>query len=87
MKAIVCREYGSSDVLKLEDVPKPSPKAGEVLVKVHAAALNAADMEILKGVPVIRFASPRRPMHTILGIDFAGHVEEVGMGVTACKPG
>ncbi len=51
MKAFIYREYGSPDVLKLEDIPKPVPKDDEVLVKVHAASLNAYDWHLLRADP------------------------------------
>ena len=53
MKAIVYTQYGSPDVLQLTEVPKPQPAAGEVLVKVHATTLNAADRLALSGKPLI----------------------------------
>ena len=90
MKAIVNTEYGSPDVLRLSDVAKPAPQAGEVLVKVHATSLNAADRLILSGKPfIVRLSTggPRRPKHTILGADVAGVVEAVGPGVTQFQPG
>ena len=90
MKAIVNTEYGSPDVLRLSDVAKPAPQAGEVLVKVHATSLNAADRLILSGKPfIVRLSTggPRRPKHTILGADVAGVVEAVGPGVTTFQPG
>jgi NADPH:quinone reductase-like Zn-dependent oxidoreductase len=49
MRAIVYHEYGSPDVLKLEEVAKPTPKDDEVLIKVYAAAVNAGDQLLLRG--------------------------------------
>ncbi len=90
MKAIVNTEYGSPDVLRLSEVAKPAPQEGEVLVKVHATSLNAADRLILSGKPfIVRLSTggPRRPKNTILGADVAGMVEAVGPGVTTFRPG
>ena len=89
MRAIVYRQYGSPDVLRLEDVPKPTPKDGEVLVRVHAAALNALDWHMLRGKPYIARMSVGwlKPRRTIPGVDVGGTVEAVGAGVTAFKPG
>ncbi|MHA2038654.1 MAG: NAD(P)-dependent alcohol dehydrogenase [Promethearchaeota archaeon] len=79
MKAIVCTEYGTPDVLQLKEVDKPSPKDNEVLVKVIAASLNAADLEMLAG----RYQGPfsRKPKHEILGSDIAGRIEEIGNNI------
>ena len=52
MKAIVYTEYGSPDVLHLQEMERPTPKEDEALVKVHAASINAADLEILRGIGV-----------------------------------
>ncbi|MGL4648436.1 MAG: NAD(P)-dependent alcohol dehydrogenase, partial [Caldilineaceae bacterium] len=90
MKAIVYSEYGSPDVLRLEEVDKPTPAEGEVLVKVHAASLNAADWHIMRGEPKVArpmFGGLRRPSRSRFGIDGAGVVEAVGAGVTQFKPG
>jgi NADPH:quinone reductase-like Zn-dependent oxidoreductase len=87
MKAIVCHEYGSPDVLQLEEVEKPIPKDDEALVEVHATSLNAADFEMLRGVFVIRIAAPRKPMYRILGSDIAGRIERVGRNVKQFQPG
>jgi NADPH:quinone reductase-like Zn-dependent oxidoreductase len=87
MKAIVHTKYGSPDVLQLKEVGKPIPKEDEALVKVHAASLNAADFEILRGMWVARFGGPLRPMHKILGTDLAGRVEAVGVNVKQFQPG
>jgi NADPH:quinone reductase-like Zn-dependent oxidoreductase len=81
MKAIVCTEYGPPDVLQLKEVDKPFPKDDEVLVKVHAASVNAADLEILRGDWSARFGGPLRPQHKIPGSDLAGRVEAVGGNV------
>ena len=88
MKAIICDEYGSPEVLRLIDIDKPTPKDNELLIKVHAASLNATDMELLRGKPFfIRLGGLRAPMARILGSDIAGHVEAVGRQVTRFKPG
>ena len=87
MKAIVCTIYGPPDVLQLREVPRPVPKQNEVLVKVHAASVNAADLETLRGDFIVRMTAPRRPMYKILGSDIAGRVEAVGEKVTQYKPG
>lgn len=87
MKAVVCNEYGTPDTLQIKDVPKPSPKDDEVLVKVHAASVNAADLEILRGEWPARFGGPIRPQHKILGSDVAGRIEAVGRNVSQFQPG
>jgi NADPH:quinone reductase-like Zn-dependent oxidoreductase len=87
MKAIVCTRYGSPDVLQLKEVARPIPKEDEALVQVHATSLNAADLEALRGMFVIRIAAPSRPMHKILGTDVAGRVEAVGRNVKRFQPG
>jgi len=87
MKAIVCNKYGSPDGLQLKEVPKPALEDDKVLVRVHAASLNAADLETLRGVFIVRIAAPFRPMHKILGSDIAGQVEAVGRNVVQFQPG
>ncbi|WP_350278688.1 NAD(P)-dependent alcohol dehydrogenase [Kribbella sp. HUAS MG21] len=85
MKAIVQHEYGSPDVLAFADVEKPRPAAGEVLVRVEAASVNARDWHVLRGDPYVARPSAdlgwRRPNVPIRGTDFAGRVEAVGAGV------
>lgn len=71
MKAIVHTKYGPPDVLELKVVEKPTPKEDEVLVKVHAASLNAADLEFLRGRWNTRFGVSLKPRHKILGSDIA----------------
>jgi len=90
MKAIVYHKYGSPDVLKLEEVQKPSQRANEVLVKVHAASVNSWDWDLLKGIPLVnRFMAglfkPKRIK--ILGCDIAGRVDAVGKNVKQFQPG
>ncbi len=88
MKAIVYHTYGSPDVLKLQEVQKPVPQDDEVLVKVHAASVNAGDWHLLRGVPfLVRLVSGvLKPKNTILGADIAGRVEAVGRNVTQFQP-
>jgi NADPH:quinone reductase-like Zn-dependent oxidoreductase len=87
MKAIVCHKYGSPDVLQFKEVKKPTPKNNEALVKIHAASLNAADFEILRGVFLARMVAPRKPIYKILGSDIAGRIERVGRNVRQFQPG
>ena len=90
MKAVVYTKYGSPDVLQLKDVEKPTPKADEVLLKVHAASLNAYDWHYLTAdIFLIRLAGGGllKPKDTRLGADVAGRVEAVGGNVKQLRPG
>jgi NADPH:quinone reductase-like Zn-dependent oxidoreductase len=89
MKAIVYTAYGSPDVLQLKEVEKPAPKDHEVLVSIHAASVNAADLHHLRGDPfLLRLqAGLRKPKKQILGADIAGRVEAVGSNVKRLQPG
>jgi NADPH:quinone reductase-like Zn-dependent oxidoreductase len=89
MKAIVYTKYGPPDVLRLEEVQKPTPGDGEVLIKVHAASVNYADWGFLRGKPfLVRVWSGLiKPKHKILGGDVAGQVEAVGKNVKQFQPG
>ncbi|NOT38122.1 MAG: NAD(P)-dependent alcohol dehydrogenase [Saprospiraceae bacterium] len=89
MKAITKHKYGGPEVLRLEEVDKPTLKEKHVLVKVKANSVNPADWHILRGKPFLaRFAFGLfKPKDPILGADFAGIVEEVGQGVTKFKVG
>jgi zinc-binding alcohol dehydrogenase/oxidoreductase len=80
MKAIRIHEDGGPEVLRYEDVPDPSPGAGEVLVRLRAAALNHLDLWVRQGRPSV-------PKPRILGADGAGVVEALGDGVDAFAPG
>lgn len=89
VKAIVFCEYGSADVLALEDIEKPEPGADEILVRVRAAAANPLDWHFMRGTPyVIRLMTGLRvPKIIRIGADFAGTVEAVGRNVTRLRPG
>ncbi len=87
MKAIVYRTYGSPDVLRYEDLEKPSPRDHEVLIRVHAASLNPLDWRLMRGQPyVLRLLFGLRRAKQP-GRDVAGQVEAVGRNVTEFKPG
>jgi NADPH2:quinone reductase len=78
MKAMIIREFGDSKVFEQAEIPKPSVKAGHVLVKIKASSVNTVDTMIRQmgnDLPI----SPALP--AVLGMDFAGVVEEVGEGV------
>jgi NADPH:quinone reductase-like Zn-dependent oxidoreductase len=89
MKAAVARRYGSPDVLELAEVPKPEPQSGEILVRVHAAAVGRTDCGFLRAHPFFMriFTGLARPKRSILGMDFAGVVEARGEGASSFQPG
>jgi NADPH:quinone reductase-like Zn-dependent oxidoreductase len=102
MKAIIFTEYGSPDVLQLGDVATPTPKDGEVLIKVHAASVSYGDllarnfsrvtsrefnMPLPLLLPMRMVFGFSKPRVNILGSEFAGEVEAVGRGVTRFQPG
>ena len=90
MKAIVQTEYGSTQMLSLQEVDKPVVPDNGVLVRVHAASVNAGDWHLMRGTPfLIRliFGGLLKPKIKILGTDVAGRVEAVGKDVTQFQPG
>jgi len=90
MKAIVYKRYGPPDVLQLKEVEKPTPKDDEVLIKVHAASLNAYDWHLLTAdIFLVRLMGGGllKPKNKIPGADMAGRVEAVGRNVTQFHPG
>jgi len=88
VRALVYDRYGSTDVLRVEDVPVPSPGAGQVLVKVAATSINLSDWECLRGSPLYaRVGGLRAPAHRTLGSDIAGWVDAVGDAVTRFRLG
>jgi len=84
MKAIVCTEYGSPDVLQLKEVEKPTPNDNEVLIKVFATTVNRTDTHMLRAEPFFArlVTGMFRPKKEILGTEFAGEIEAIGKGVT-----
>ncbi len=90
MKAIVQDKYGSTDVLRLAEVDQPICGEEEVLVRVHAAAVNAGDWHLMRGDPFLArpmFGGFWRPKVKTLGFDVAGRIEAVGEKVTQFQPG
>jgi NADPH:quinone reductase-like Zn-dependent oxidoreductase len=94
LKAIVCTKWGPPEVLQISDVPKPTPKDNEVLIKIHAATVTAGDCELrrLDFSPGLRILARagfgfRGPRHKVLGQEFSGEIEAVGKDVTQFKKG
>lgn len=94
MKAIVCTRYGSPDVLRLEEIDRPSPKDNEVLIRVHATTVTAGDVGLrsLKFPPLYRLLVRvgfgfRGPRKRILGQELAGEIEAVGKDVSRFRTG
>lgn len=89
MKAIVQDAYGGSDTLVPRDVEAPTPRQGEILVAVRAAALHIGDLMLMRGEPyVMRLGTGlRRPKKRTPGFDFAGVVKSVGPDVSGIEPG
>ena len=90
MKAVVYTEYGPPDVLQIEEVEKPTPNENQVLIKVHAASVNAGDYRVMRANPfLVRLMTGGllKPKNTRLGSDVAGRVEAVGENVKQFRPG
>ena len=88
VRAVVYDRYGTPDVLRIEEVPTPTPGPGQVLVDVMATSVNLSDWECLVGSPFYaRFGGLRKPRRRTLGSDIAGRVRAVGSGVTRFRPG
>src|ERR1700732_4486735 len=82
MKAVLVREFGGLEVLKLEEIPTPKPAAGQVLVRIRAAGVNPYDTYMRAGTYAVKPLLPYTP-----GSDGAGVVEAIGSGVKKVKPG
>ncbi|GGI45765.1 NADPH:quinone reductase [Paenibacillus marchantiophytorum] len=94
MRAIVCTKYGSPDVLKLQEVDKPTPKDNEVLIKVYATTVTSGDCRIrsfrspfLFWIPMRIMIGLRKPRKPILGLELAGEIEAIGKDVTGFQIG
>lgn len=89
MRAVVYTEYGKPVVLKLSEVEKPTPKKNEVLIRIHATAVNSGDCRMRRADPaaVRLFFGLFKPRKQILGVSFAGEVESIGDNVSKFKPG
>lgn len=88
MRAVVYDHYGPPDVLRVEEVPLPSPTANQVLIEVAATSVNLSDWEGLTGSPgYARIGGLRTPARRVLGSDIAGRVTTVGSGVTRFRVG
>jgi NADPH:quinone reductase-like Zn-dependent oxidoreductase len=89
MKAVVYTQFGSPDVMRLEEIEKPTPAENQVLIKVQASSVNAGDYRVRSGKPfllrpMVGYLKPKNPR---LGSDVAGRVEAVGENVKQFKPG
>ena len=89
MKAIVCTQYGTPDVLQLQQVDKPVPRDNEALVKIHATTATTAGLGGRTGKPLIArlFSGLTKPKNSILGVEFAGEIAAIGKDVTAFEVG
>lgn len=94
MKAVVCTAYGPPEVLELRDVPKPVPKDDEVLVRIRATTVTAADCELRRfdlpswvWVPMRLWSGIRKPRRPVLGHELAGDVESVGKDIVSLQAG
>lgn len=89
MKAVVYTKYGPPDVLQLTEVAKPTPKANELLIKIHATTVTATEATFRRGEPWIArlFTGLTRPKNTQLGEELAGEIEAVGQDVTRFNVG
>ncbi|WP_369944515.1 NADP-dependent oxidoreductase [Xanthomonas medicagonis] len=84
VRALLLTEYGGTDAARIASIAAPTPAAGQVLVRVHAAGVNALDWKVREGF--VRDAFPLQ-LPTVLGIELAGVVEAVGAGVTRLRRG
>ena len=94
MKAVICTKYGPPDVLELSEVPKPTPKDNEVLIKIYATTCHIGDVRIrsfnvpfLQMIPFRLYLGLTKPKRPILGMELAGEIEAIGNDVRRFKVG
>src|SRR5215204_2172707 len=94
MKAILLTGYGPPELLQLQEIEKPTPKANQVLVRIHASTVTAGDCELrrfdippLFWLPLRLYVGILKPRRVILGQEIAGEVEAVGQDVSEFRPG
>ena len=94
MKAVICEKYGESEVLKLNEVPKPIPNDNEICVKIHATAVTNSDIFIRGSklpfpiiIPFRLMIGITKPRKSIIGLVFSGEIESTGRNIKRFKPG
>jgi NADPH:quinone reductase-like Zn-dependent oxidoreductase len=89
VKAVVCDRYGPPEVLRFDDVERPAPGPGQVLIRIRATTVNRSDTETRRGSPPVArlLTGLRRPRHRILGSELAGVIEAAGPAVTEFSAG
>jgi NADPH:quinone reductase-like Zn-dependent oxidoreductase len=94
MKAVICKKYGEPEVLKLEEVAKPTPNDNEICVKIHATAVTNSDIFIRGSklpfpiiIPFRLMIGITRPRKSIIGLVFSGEIESIGKNIKRFKPG
>ena len=96
MKAIICTKYGPPEVLKMQEIEKPTPKSNEVLIKIHATSVTIGDVIVRRGKhPTSKFQTVmlhlmlgiRKPKRSVLGMELAGEIEALGEDVKLFKKG
>ena len=94
MKAVLYERYGPPEVLELREIPKPTPKDDEVLIKVHATTVSSADWRLRSlsapkgfGFLMRLGLGPSRPRRPILGAELSGEIESIGAAVSKFKVG